>query len=128
MPRDTPRTAILKTYMKELPCKLVAPEWHDSASALAGAVQAITTEEDRQVNIKSQLKAALAELEAKKNKLAATVNAGVEYREVTVNLVADWGRGQASEVRTDTGEVIGTPRMLTDAERQPSLPVDDDTE
>jgi hypothetical protein len=114
--------------MKELPCKLVAPEWHDSASALAGAVQAITTEEDRQVNIKSQLKAALAELEAKKNKLAATVNAGVEYREVTVNLVADWGRGQASEVRTDTGEVIGTPRMLTDAERQPSLPVDDDTE
>jgi len=118
--KPTTVSATLRTYSKDLPCVLSDDEWHARASDLAACIDDIANEEGRQANLKSQMKAALAELDARKHRLASVVRAGVEYREVTVELRAEWAAGVAVEVRTDTGESMST-RALTDSERQPSL-------
>ena len=114
---------ILKTYTRELSCTLTEDEWNDRAKALAAAVQEIAREEDRHTTLKSQMKSSLQALEAKRNRLASVVASSTEYREVTVELLADFPSNAAVEIRADTGEEL-TRRLLVDSERQQFLPIE----
>lgn len=119
-PAPRPTTATLRTFTKQLRCVLSREELADRSRDLAAAVGAIAEEEDRQQTVKADLKARLTELEAKVNRLAASIRSGVEYRDVAVELIAEYPRGMAVEYRTDTGDAIHT-RPLTDDERQVPL-------
>ena len=85
--------------------------------------QEIAREEDRHATLKSQMKSSLQALEAKRNRLASVVASSTEYREVTVELLADFPSNAAVEIRADTGEEL-TRRLLVDSERQQFLPIE----
>src|SRR5688572_23991477 len=56
-------TIDVKPIVRNLPCALTRDELLDRADELSSVVQQIAVEEDRASNIKSQLKATMAELE-----------------------------------------------------------------
>lgn len=88
---------------------------------MARAHQEVDAEEQRQQEIKANLKAVLEGKKAKRDELASVVASGAEYRSIDVVLVFDYIEGTVTETRTDTGEQIGRRRMTED-ERQMSLP------
>jgi len=115
-----------RTVTKNLPCKLTEPELRDKGDALASVIQDLKSEEDRQVDIKAQMKARMAELDAKKTQLAISISRREEHRDVEVEEWLDYARSIVQQVRTDTGEIV-FHRPMNEEERQLSLPVAETT-
>lgn len=113
---------VIATLTKCLPVKLTQDELLQKSAELAGTVQDCATEEIRQADIKAQLKARLAELEARRTQLVIVVTRKEEERDVRCEVLADYAALTATIVRTDTGEAVSS-RPLTDAERQDALPL-----
>ena len=109
------------TRSEWLPCELDAGELRDRGDDLAGVVQDVAAETDRQTDQKAQMKARLMELESRKTQLAITISRREEHRDVPVVVTVDYALGVETRTRTDTGEVIGT-RALREDEKQPDLP------
>jgi hypothetical protein len=113
----------LKRVTRNLPCKLSDTELLQKADELSVVVQEISAEEDRQVDVKAQMKARLTELDARKTRLAITIGRKEEYRDTDVALMGDIQAGTVSAIRADTGEVIET-RPMTEDEKQRALPLE----
>ncbi len=111
---------VIKTQPRSMPCILTEAELKQKSRELATTVQEISAEEDRQKNIKDQLKAALSELSSRETRLAGEVARGEVYREVDVEYRIDGEGGLVQEVRLDTGEIISS-RPARDEERQLAL-------
>ncbi len=111
-----------KSETRSLPVKLTELELRDRGDALAAVIQDLTAEEDRQTDVKAQLKARLSELDAKKTQLAITICRREEYREVVVDIFHDYERLTVDTVRRDTGEALAR-RPMNEQERQLPLPV-----
>lgn len=120
---DEPIThKIHRTVVRSLPCRLTDEELLKKGGELAATVQDISSEESRQQDIKSQLKAKLTELEARRCNLAITVSRKEEHRDVEVDIYHDYQRAVVEDVRRDTGEVVSR-RVMQDEERQRGLPL-----
>lgn len=117
-----PTVKVHRTVVRSLPVRLTEEELLKKGGELAATVQDISSEESRQQDIKSQLKAKLAELEARRSNLAITVSRKEEHRDVEVDIFHDYQRGVVEDVRRDTGEVVSR-RVMRDDERQQPLPV-----
>jgi len=96
---------LLKNISRLLSVKLTDRELRESGDELAATVQEIDAEEDRQKNIKDQLKTRLSELTSKQSRLALRISRREEFREVQVAIEMHIS-GQVSETRLDTGEVL----------------------
>lgn len=110
----------LNRFTKLLPCKLTNDELLNYGNELGSIIQDITTEEDRQVGLKQELKARLAGLESRRTGLATKVTRKEEVRDVEVEVELDFVNDMYREIRLDTGEVI-TERPITELERQESM-------
>jgi len=110
---------VIRVVTRSLPVKLKDEELRKVSRDLAEAVQDVAAEERRQTDLKAQMKQRLAELAAKKTRLALVVARGEEYRDVEIELIVTDG-GQVEEVRTDTREIV-IRRPLLDEERQRRL-------
>ena len=108
-----------------LPCRLTDDELQAAGNDLASVVQDIASVDDRQMDLKAQMKARLMELTARQTILALTVSRREEHRDVEVTIVIDYADGVEIRTRTDTGEVHST-WALRDDERHPWLPEGDD--
>jgi cell pole-organizing protein PopZ len=113
---------ILTRGVKTLACKLTEDDFDERAKALAEVCQEIVAEESRGADVKAQLKARITQLEARRNELSIVVARREEMRQVGVETLADFDRGQAIEVRTDTLKIL-SQRPLTEGERQAHLPL-----
>ena len=114
---------IIKTLTRNLPVRVTHDERHQLGIDLAGCINDIASEENRQVSLKAQMKASMAELEGRRGLLASIVSSGVRYSDILCEHHADFLRGTLNVIRTDTGEILET-RQLTDEERQRELPLD----
>lgn len=115
---------VLKVQTRTLPVRLNDNELRQRGDELAVTVQELSAEEDRQKNLKDQMKARISELQARQQKLALIVSRREEFRDVEVacEVVAD---NMVREVRRDTGEVLLT-RPFRDEERQYNMLQDGD--
>ena len=98
-----------------LACELTAQEWTDRATA---AALLLHEAEQLEAALKEHTRDAKAEIKFVREEAAKAFEAVREHAEprpVVVRIVADLGRGEAVEVRTDTGEPIAR-RALTDTE------------
>lgn len=107
---------LLRHVSRLLSVKLTDDELRQSGDELAATVQEIDAEEDRQKNIKDQLKTRLSELTSKQSRLALHISRKEEFREVQVAIEMHVS-GQVSETRVDTGEVL-TLREAREEEKQ----------
>lgn len=107
---------ILRKETHELPVQLTPDETLDKAQELARVIQETGQEEDRQKNLKDQMKARLSELTARRTRLSLIVARGEEYRDVEIAMTLT-DEGMIQEVRLDTEEIIRT-RPPKDDERQ----------
>lgn len=114
-----PETLTIKSETRSLPCKLTDIELRQRADELALTIQEVNSEEDRQKNLKDQMKAKMSELQSRSTRLALVVSRREEYRdvEVTIEMRED---GNMMETRRDTAEVLCI-RPPRDFERQPRL-------
>jgi hypothetical protein len=117
----TKATTETQIVSRMLPVRLVESELRERGDQLASVTQDVTTEQQRQSDMKAQMKARLSELEAKRTQLAITISRREEDREVLVTLRFDYRAGRVTEVRNDTGEELLT-RHISDEERQRNLP------
>lgn len=113
---------LAKSETRSLPVKLTELELRERGDSLATVIQDLNTEERRQVDVKAQMKARLAELDARKTQLAITISRREEERAVTVDTYHDYERLKVEAVRRDTGETIHRREMTQDELQQP-LPV-----
>lgn len=105
----------------QLSCVLTDEEFMARARHLALVCQDIESEEDRQTQIKADMKAAMTKLDAEQSRLSLIVARKAEVRDVPVCVMADDENGEAVTVREDTGEIIKR-RKLEPSERQLPLP------
>lgn len=116
-------SVLLKSLTRNLPCRLTDDELRQRGDSLAEVVQELHAEDDRQADVKAQMKARLTELEAKQTRYAIVISRREEYRDVECDLFADTVRGTVDIVRRDTGDTIET-RPITEDERQRALPLE----
>lgn len=116
------RERIAKTETRSLPVKLTDLELRERGDSLAAVIQDLRAEEYRQVDIKTQMKARITELDAKQTQLAIAIQRREEYCDVTVDVWHDYDRLKVETVRRDTGECIHR-REMTQDELQRPLPV-----
>ena len=105
-----------------LACALTEDELRSYGGDLARIVQDVASETDRQADLRAQMKARMAELEARQSQLAIKISRREEHRDIEVIVTHDYGNGIVTTHRTDTGQQL-TERMMRDDERQPDLPV-----
>ncbi len=111
----------LRRYTATLDCELKDHEILAYGRELAQVTSEAGSEESRQASVKKEMSARLAGLEARRTEISAKVNRGRELREVQVEITANYETGMATEVRTDTGEIV-RERPLREEEKQPELP------
>jgi len=107
---------------KNLACKLTDTELKEFGRKLATKCEDIASEESRQKDQKSEMKARLDGMEAERTSLAIVVRRQEEQRDVEVEEVFDYELGKVTQTRLDTGEEIRV-RPMTNEERQQPLPV-----
>ena len=107
-------TTKTQTRTMTLACKLTPSEFVERARDLAATTEDIASEVARGDSMKSQLKAAMAELEARRSKLSSVVARGEELRDVQVEVTTDYDKGTTYTVRKDTGEVFDERRLRAD--------------
>lgn len=113
---------LLRTETRHLPVRLTSDELLDRGTRLSAVIQDFNAEENRQIDMKTQMKARLTELDAKKTQLAIVIGRREEDRDVSCDVFADYERLVIDTVRQDTGEVVNT-RKMTEEERQRALPI-----
>lgn len=113
-------TQVLRTQARSLPCKLSDDEVMMAGLDLAGVVQDIAAEEDRQKDVKAQMKARLTELQSKRTQLAIKVSRREEFRDIQVQYDINEGADIVTEKRLDTQEIL-IVRPARDDERQLAL-------
>lgn len=111
---------VLRTQTRSLPCKLTDDEVRNAGGELAAVVQDIAAEEERQTDVKAQMKARLTELQSRQTQLAIKVSRREEFREAKVEYEINDGADIVTERRLDTGEVM-TIRPARDDEHQLAL-------
>jgi hypothetical protein len=104
-----------------LPHTLTHEELIQAGAALAGVVQDIESEGDRQAEIKSDMKARLTKLEAERTSLSLKVSRRREMRETKVEIWLDAEKSEVFKVRPDTGEEI-MRRPAQPGELQTTIP------
>lgn len=109
-----------KRVVRNLPVKLTDVELLEFGKRLAQSSSDISGEEDRQTQVKAELKARLGAIENERTRLAAIVSSGRENRDISCDLVFDYSRLIVECVRLDSKEVVETRRM-TEAEQQRKL-------
>lgn len=109
-----------KRIVRNLPVKLTNDELIEFGRRLAQTNGDIHTEEDRQTQIKAELKAKLGAIESERSRLAGIVSAARENRDVPCDMVFNYSQLMVEVIRLDTKEVIETRRM-TEAEQQRKL-------
>ena len=108
-------------YTELLRCDFTSDEWTENARQLATATRLRSELEQEKKEIDSQYKAKIEEQIVRASKLAALLGAGYEMRNVPCEVILDKPEpGQATVVRTDTGEIVRT-RPMTEMERQAVL-------
>lgn len=112
---------------RRLLCTLTPTELQAAGAKLADVCEDFTNEEANQKDIKSQLKAKLEGLQARRNELATVVRRKADYKDVPVEVYFDYPRAIVEEIRTDTAEILVT-RAMTDSERQTKLFTDEPPE
>ena len=118
---------IARRTTEHLSCLLTDAEIRQYGADLAVTVQDVASETDRQADIRAQLKARMAELEARQSQLAIKISRGEEFRDVEVLVWINYDAGVETRTRVDTGEEIAS-RPLREDERQGGLPGIDDAE
>jgi hypothetical protein len=113
----------LKSVTRSLVCKLTRDELLERADDLSSVVQQIAVEENRQTEVKQQLKSDMAALVAQQSKLASIVRGKEEFRDIDCRQTLDVERAMVSVVRADSGEEIAT-RNATVEEMQRHLPLE----
>ena len=116
------RERLAKTETRSLPVKLTDNELRERGDELAATIQNVNTEERRQADQKTQMKARLTELQARQTQLAITISRREEERDVTVDVYHNYEALKVETVRRDTGEAIHR-REMTQEELQRPLPV-----
>lgn len=109
-----------KRVVRNLPVKLTDTELLEFGKRLAQSSTDIHNEEERQTQVKAELKAKLGAFETERSRLAGIVASGRENRDVSCDMVFDYSRLIVEVIRTDTKEVVETRRM-TEAEQQRKL-------
>lgn len=109
-----------KRVVRNLPVRLKTPELLEFGQRLAQTSTDIHNEEERQTQVKAELKAKLGSFETERTRLAAIVASGRENRDVSCDMLFDYSRLIVEVVRLDTKEVVETRRM-TEAEQQRNL-------
>ena len=112
---------VLERITRELPCELTHADLVRAVKDLGAVLEATAHEEARQKAAKKEMASKLAELEMQRQELGAKITTGRELRPVAVDVVADYERGTAQEIRTDTYEPVVT-RPLSWEEKQLGLP------
>jgi hypothetical protein len=115
---------ILETRTESLSTNLTDEEFMARARDLARANQNIEALEQRQTDMKAQMKVEMTSAEAEQGRLTLIVARKAELRDVEVLVLADLKTGIARYVRQDTGEEYRT-RPLTVEERQEKLPLEE---
>ncbi len=106
---------ILEESVELLAVELTPEEWADRATA-ASLLSHEATELERELREHAKdAKAEIVLVRAEAAKASEAVRNRSEARPVTVRTVADLDRGEAVEVRSDTGEAVSR-RALTDDE------------
>ena len=116
-------TILIKTVSRLLPVELTDAELREAGDELAATVQEINSEDNRQKEIKDQLKARMSELEAKQSKLAMKITQKKEYRDIQVRIEMHTS-GQVSETRIDTGKVLTLRDPYEEEKQFPLKPIE----
>lgn len=111
---------VLNRKTEQLECHLTAEEFDERAKGLAQACQDVGREEGNQAQIKADMKARMAALEADRSRLSLVVSRRAEVRDVRVRIEADDAKAEAITIREDTGEIVKR-RALELHERQTKL-------
>ncbi len=109
-----------KRVVRNLPVKLSDTELLEFGKRLAQTSSDIHAEEERQTQVKAELKAKLGFIENERTRLSGIVSSGRENRDVSCDMVFDYSRLIVEVIRLDTKEVAETRRM-TEAEQQRKL-------
>lgn len=112
---------VISRGSRDLFCRLTDEEYMARSRDLALTIEDYTNEEAGQKEQRAQMKARLAELEAKRSKLASIVRQRQELRRVETE-VRYLGDEKVELVRLDTGEQI-EKRKGHESELQRKLPV-----
>ena len=112
---------VLERITRDLPCELTHADLVRAVKDLGAVLEATAHEEARQKAAKKEMASKLAELEMQRQELGAKITTGRELRPVAVDVVADYEKGTAQEIRTDTYEPVVT-RPLSWEEKQLGLP------
>ena len=94
------------TCRRTLECKLTEKEFTERAKALSQALANKDRAEGRLKSATSQIKAEIEEHTSEYKSLQVVVASGLEFREITCNVVYDWDAKTKSIIRPDTGEII----------------------
>lgn len=105
-----------------LRCDLTPEEFNDFAGKLAAAVDTAVQTEDEAKAAKADLKARSDKAAAEVGRLGNIVRNKYEMRKVTCETHWDFTDGMVKTVRTDTGAIIDSRKMLPhERERQAQL-------
>ena len=104
------------TETRWLSCPLMSDEVMVRGQQLAAAVKEYNAEAAEQKDEKAAMKARLDEIETRLDQLARVVNEKAELRDVQVEIRADLALKLIEEVRTDSGELLGS-RTMSDGDR-----------
>jgi hypothetical protein len=122
MSKSHPRTnELIGKHTEDLSCDLTQSEVLERGRRMAQVDGEIDAHTSHEINVKADLKATRARLEAERSKLSACVRSGTEARPVEVEHLADFEAGVVKEIRIDTGKLIRS-RVLLSTERQLALP------
>lgn len=106
---------VVETEITEtLKVPLTDEQYKDFAIKMARANCEIGQAEDDFSSVKAQFKSRIEAATAERNRFAAILNAGCEYKPVECKLVKDYGEKTITVIRMDTQEVVSTRTMSAD--------------
>jgi hypothetical protein len=109
-----------KRVVRNLAVHLSDAEILEYGRRLAQANSDVHNEEERQKQVKTELKSKLEGFELERTRLSSIVSSGRENRDIPCDMVFDYSRLIVEVIRLDTKEVAETRRM-TEAEQQRKL-------
>jgi hypothetical protein len=104
---------------RELPCKLTESELLVRGNTMADCELKIDVLKGQRSGVNAEIRKEVRE----RNKLAHTIEAGVELRTVLCKWIGDYKQNVWHLIRQDTGDEVET-RAMTAADRQTGLPLD----
>ena len=101
-----------KKFQRSVPVKLTQEEFVEKGKAMSREQNEMTSLTARLKEVSTDFKAKIAQKEATINSLSITISNGYEYRETDCIYFYRVKEGMKDVIRTDTGEVIATERMM----------------